>query len=251
MATGRPYSCLLAGAAIGAGVVLAVAGLLLYHYAAGSYKHLYQEAVEYRGLLERYQAVLRELNQSGLLEGYRELARQLPRVRAALEDYRRVLGNASQAAATIEEFYNLTHSSWYNKTMKMLAGLAGNPILAVLLRSKLGLDTQAAGLLAALMAEAQEDTAKAAKIIEALQGLDRQAEKYLATLSRIVEELPPDRLERDLAQALGALQEADKALARLEENPPGKLEARGLAILAAGLALAGAGALLALRRCGP
>lgn len=238
------HACFLAGVAVGAGVVLAALGLLLYYFTVATYAPLYSKAMDYKEALREHERLLHVLEESGIVEEYRSLAEQLPTLEKMIEEYSMVAGNASEGLELLETFYDVTHSGWYNETMARLAELAEKPAAALL-----GLGASLKDLVKA-MRQAQETSANMKKLASLLREVDTaRLKSYMETLDKLVKAMPPSRLEESMKEAKAALKTADELLARLEPMSPGRLQSGALAVTVVGLALAALGA-VAGRRCG-
>ncbi len=200
---------LVAGTLLGAGVVLLLLALVLHHYSASLATSNWNKTLaNYTELLTEAEKIIKEVEEANITTRYSELVSMLPSIEKTLEDYKAIYNEAIRDKQLLIEAYMLTHSKDYNETIKQLQKLArqNNTLVSLILGPVLQ-------QLASYMKQAQPLTAKALEILEAIEkNPPQRIQQYLDTAEKIIDSMPPSKLNKTLAEAKQIIKEARQAL---------------------------------------
>ncbi len=206
---------LVAGTLLGAGIVLLLLALILYHYSASlTISNWNKTIANYTELLSRAEKIINEINKENITKSYAELVNTLPSLEQALKDYRTIYNEAIRHKEILVQAYEMTHSKDYNDTIKQLEKLAkkNNTLISLLLGPALQ-------RLANYMKQAQPLTAEALKILKAIEeNPPQRVKQYLDLAEKIIETMPPTKLNKTLAEAEQLITKAKQVLNNTQQT---------------------------------
>ena len=206
---------LVAGTLLGAGTVLLLLALILYHYSASLTTSNWNKTIaNYTELLSRAEKIINEINKENITTKYAELVNTLPSLEQALKDYGTIYNEAIRHKEILVQAYEMTHSKDYNDTIKQLEKLAkkNNTLISLLLGPALQ-------RLANYMKQAQPLTAEALKILKAIEeNPPQRVKQYLDLAEKIIETMPPTKLNKTLAEAEQLITKAKQVLNNTQQT---------------------------------
>ena len=206
---------LVAGSFLGAGVVLLLLALVLHQYSVSlAISNWNKTLANYTGLLTEAEKIIKEVEETNITTRYTMLVNTLPSIEKTLEDYKTIYNEAIRDKQLLIEAYLMTHSKDYNETIKQLQKLAkqNNTLISLILGPALQ-------QLANYMKQAQPLTAKALEILKAIEeNPPQRIQQYLDTAEKIIEAMPPSKLNKTIAEAKQLITEAKQALNNTQQT---------------------------------